>query len=206
MNITDTISLFLVMATLAAVPSSSVVLVVTRTITHGLANGVAVSIGIVLGDLCFILLAVLGLSVVAESMGWLFLIIKYICVIYLIWLGYNLITSKTKTTITAGKTKIKGNIIASFLAGLFLTFGDLKAIFFYITLFPAFVNLTSLQLFDVVVIMCITIISVGGVKIFYVFSARKAVVISQSMAIETKVRKTAGIFMLGIGSYLAIKT
>ena len=77
MSIIETISLFGIMAALAAMPSTSVALVVTRSATLGVGNGIAVAMGIVLGDLVFIMLAILGLSVVAEAMGNLFVVIKY---------------------------------------------------------------------------------------------------------------------------------
>ncbi len=55
MSILDSISLFIVMGTLAAIPGTSVALVVTRSATHGVAKGIAVSAGIVTGDLFFII-------------------------------------------------------------------------------------------------------------------------------------------------------
>jgi threonine/homoserine/homoserine lactone efflux protein len=87
MGLIEIIPLVLIMAVGAFIPSSSVALVVTRSLTHGIPNGISVSMGIVVGDAIFILLVVFGLSVVAESMGWLFLAIKYIGATYLIWLG-----------------------------------------------------------------------------------------------------------------------
>jgi len=84
MSLIDAVSLFAIMAALALVPSASVALVVTRSATLNVTNGVAVSLGIVLGDLVFIFLVIFGLSVVAETMGWLFLSIKYIGAGYLI--------------------------------------------------------------------------------------------------------------------------
>ena len=205
MGIFDAISLFFVMLTLALIPSSSVALVVTRSITLSVQNGISVSLGIVLGDLIFIFFAILGLSIVAETMGWLFLTIKYIGATYLIWLGYTLLTSKTTTTITVDKTNQKGNLVESFFAGLFLTLGDIKAIFFYASLFPTMLNLDALQLGDIVMIMLVTIVAVGGVKIFYAFSAHKVASMSKGYALESKAKKLAGGFMVGAGSFLIIK-
>lgn len=205
MGVFETISLLLVMLTLALVPSSSVALVVTRSATHGVPNGISTSLGIVLGDLIFILLVILGLSSVAESMGWLFLTIKYIGAVYLIWLGYSLLVSKSTTTISVEKTNQKGNLVASFLAGLFLTLGDIKAIFFYVSLFPTFVNIEALHLADILMIMSVTIFAVGGVKIFYVFSANTVVSMSKGYGFESKAKKLAGGFMIGAGSYLIVK-
>jgi threonine/homoserine/homoserine lactone efflux protein len=48
------------MITLAAIPSTSVALVVTRSATMNPANGVAVTTGIMLGDLIIVVLAILG--------------------------------------------------------------------------------------------------------------------------------------------------
>ncbi|HHB93117.1 MAG TPA: LysE family translocator [Thioploca sp.] len=200
------VSLFFVMLTLALIPSSSVALVVTRSITHGVMNGISVSLGIVLGDLIFISLAIFSLSVVAETMGWLFLAIKYIGATYLIWLGYSLLTSESTTALTLEKTNQKGNLIASFFAGLFLTLGDIKAIFFYVSLFPTFVNLESLRLADVLIVILVTIFTVGGVKIFYAIIASKVGSMTEEFNLECKIKKVAGMFMVGAGSYLIIKT
>ena len=205
MGILEATSLFFVMLTLALIPSSSVALVVTRSVTHGVPNGISVSLGIVIGDLIFILLAILGLSVIAETMGWLFLTIKYIGATYLIWLGYTLLTSKTTTTISVENKQKKGSLVASFLAGLFLTLGDIKAIFFYVSLFPTFVNLETLNLADVVMIMLVTIVTVGGVKTFYAISANKLASLSKGYNLESKTKKVAGSFMVGAGSYLIVK-
>lgn len=205
MGIFEAASLCFVMLTLALIPSSSVALVVTRSVTHGIPNGIAVSLGIVLGDLIFILLAILGLSMIAETMGWLFLAIKYIGATYLIWLGYTLLTSKSKIAITVKNSSQKGSLVFSFLAGLLFTLGDIKAIFFYVSLFPAFVNLEALLLTDVLMIVFVTIVTVGGAKIFYAISANKVASMLKGYNLESKAKKMAGGFMVGAGGYLIVK-
>ncbi|MCK4675977.1 MAG: LysE family translocator [Gammaproteobacteria bacterium] len=205
MTIIDSISLFVIMVTLAIIPGTSVALVITRSATLGVANGIAVSLGIVLGDLIFILLAILGLSIVAETMGGFFLVIKYLAGAYLLWIGYTLLTSSTKNTITVSTGNTTGNFITSFLAGFFLTLGDIKAIFFYVSLFPAFIDPSILKLTDVFIIMLVTIVTVGGVKIAYAISARRAVTMTKGLKLEKAAKKFAGCFMIGAGSYLIVK-
>lgn len=205
MSIIDIISLFAVMVSLAIIPSTSVALVVTRSATLSIGNGVAVSIGIVVGDIVFILLAIFGLSVITETMGSLFLTIKYIGGSYLLWIGFQLLTSNHKTSIAVKQKNTQGSLVASFLAGLFLTLGDVKAIFFYVSLFPAFVNLGSLKLADIFIIILVTILTVGGVKVAYAFSARKVVTISRNFQLENSAKKIAGGFLMGAGSYLILK-
>ncbi|WP_040725802.1 LysE family translocator [Thiomicrorhabdus sp. Kp2] len=206
MSIIDIIALFGAMLALAVLPSASVALVVTRSAILGVADGIAVTAGIILGDLVFILLAIFSLSVVAETMSGLFVIVKYLGAAYLLWLGYNLITYKGTSTLTVDKTVKKQNIVTSFIAGFVLTLGDVKAIIFYASLLPVFVNLSTLQTSDVLIIISVMIISLGSVKILYVFSAAKIVTLTTSKNIDKLARKTAGCFMLGAGGYLIAKT
>lgn len=145
MSIIEIITLFGMMVALAALPSASVALVVTRSATFGVANGVAVTAGIILGDLIFILLAIVGLSVVADTLGSLFMVIKYLGAAYLLWLGYTLITSNGASSISVDKSVKQQNLFASFAAGLILTLGDIKAIIFYASFLPVFVNLSTVQ-------------------------------------------------------------
>ena len=206
MSFLDSISLFLIMVTLAVIPSASVALVVTRSATLGISNGIAVSMGIVLGDLVFILLAIFGLFVIAETMGAMFVVIKYIGGAYLLWIGYSLLTSKKKPTYTVESSKLRGNIAVSFLSGFLLTLGDVKAIFFYLSLFPAFVDLAAIEYLDLLIIVFVTILTVGGVKVSYAIIAKKIVDMTQGMRLQRGAKKVAGGFMIGAGSYLIVKT
>jgi threonine/homoserine/homoserine lactone efflux protein len=205
MSIIEIIAFFGIMVSLAAVPSTSTALVVTRSATSGVRNGVAVAAGIVLGDLVFIILAMFGLSVVAETMGYLFMAIKYLGAIYLVWFGFSLFMTKPRTKISVSATKEKGSLITSFLAGFVLTLGDIKAIIFYISLFPVFIDLAALRAADVLVIMLVTVTSVGGVKIVYALLARKIAALAKGLRFESAARKTAGAFMVGAGSYIIAK-
>lgn len=205
MTIIETITLFTIMLALAAIPSASVALVVTRSATLGVTNGIAVSAGIVLGDLVFILLALAGLSVMAQAMGSLFMIIKYLGAAYLLWLGYTLLTAKSTIEIPAQNSTGKRSLLASFLAGFMLTLGDIKAIVFYVSLFPVFIDLSSLQIADILIIVAVMVVSVGSVKLIYAFSALKVASLARRYKLDNAARKTAGGLMVGTGSYLIIK-
>ena len=206
MNIIEISSLFIIMFSLALIPSASVALVITRSAMLGISNGIATTLGIVLGDLIFIILALYGLSALAESMGGLFLTLRYLGATYLLWLGITLLRTKQKTTLSLTLPKKRTHIITSFFAGLFLTLGDIKAIFFYLSLLPTFVNLETLVPKDALIIMLITTITVGGVKLFYAFSAQKIMALSQNYKGETALKKIAGCFMFATGGYLIVKT
>ncbi|MCP5197634.1 MAG: LysE family translocator [Gammaproteobacteria bacterium] len=205
MGIIESVTLLGIMMTLAAMPSASVILVVTRAATLGVRNGIAVACGIVLGDLFFVVLAMLGLSAIAETMSSLFVLIKYLGAIYMIFLGFNLLMKKDAIEMAANKTCEKSSLIASLLAGFILTLGDIKAIFFYISLLPIFINLSALQTRDMLMIVAMTIIGVGGVKILYALSASKIAIVAKNRKFDNAARKTAGGLMIGAGGYLIVK-
>jgi threonine/homoserine/homoserine lactone efflux protein len=206
MNLIDASALLTIMVMLAMLPSTSVALVVTRSATLGLAHGAAVSLGIVLGDLIFVLLAIFGLTALSEVMGIFFLVIKYLAGIYLIWFGVTLLTNRVSTNLYAGSRFRRGGLVTSFLAGLFVTLGDLKAIFFYASLFPTFVDLSALSLSDLLVIILVTLITVGGVKLAYAFGAKTLVSLSEGLKLEKEAKLVAGSVMVGTGTYLIVKT
>jgi len=204
MTILSIITLLITLVVLAAIPSASVALVVTRSVTHGIRNGILVACGIVLGDLIFVALAILGMSVLAETMGSFFVILRYLGGAYLIWLGIGLVRSRgTVNLVSPDRSKL--SLLASFVSGFLLTLGDIKAILFYASLFPAFVDMSSLRVSDIVGIVAVTILAVGSVKILYACSAQRIAQRLQSEKAHKLTQTTAGICMLGAGAYVVTK-
>lgn len=204
MSFANSLSLLLIMMTLAAIPSSSVALVVVRSATLGVRNGVAAALGIVVGDLIFVALAIAGLVAIAEVMGTLFAVLRYLAAAYLIWFGFSLIRSGAKAGEPADVRRA-GGMGVSFAAGVALTLGDVKAILFYAALFPVFVDVSALTRFDIAVIGAITLIGVGGVKLAYAVAARAITTASQGFPCRRPVRMAAGTLMIGTGGYLIAK-
>lgn len=171
-SINSILALFAAMAVLAAVPSVSVLAVSARSASSGFAHGALTASGIVLGDIIFILFAVLGLVVLVEAMGTAFVLVKYTGGAYLIWLSVLIWRSRTKQA--QHKNSNNSSLLSSFMTGLLITLGDQKAILFYLGFLPAFLNLSTLTASDIVVIVAITVVAVGGVKLVYAYAAERA--------------------------------
>lgn len=198
------ISLFAVLLVLAAVPGASVALVVTRAATRGFPHGVAVAVGIVLADLVFVALALTGMALLAEAMGSFFAIVRICAGAALIGFGFRLI--RTRDGMAAAPDPPAGaSLLAGGAAGFLLTLGDGKAILFYASLFPAFVDMGDLRAGDVGMIVLVTVLAVGGVKVAY---AALAVRIARRLG-RTGTRKlarsVAGCAMIGTGAFLVAK-
>ncbi len=204
MKFSSMAALFSAMIVLAIIPSPSVFAVVARSIASGFTHGLVTVIGIVIGDFVFIILAIYGLSAIAETMSSLFVLVKYLGSAYLIWLGIKLSRSKPKF-VEVERIK-ESSWLSSFLSGLFITLGDQKAIFFYISFFPAFLDLKSISVIDTIIVMAIAMVAVGGVKLGFAYMADKARLVLKSSKAKKGMNITAGSVMIGTGIFLLVKT
>jgi len=204
MDIFSASVLIVTMAVLAALPSASVLLVASRSITNGVPSGLAVALGVVLGDLLYIGFALLGMTALAEELGSAFAIVKYIGGAYLIWFGISLLLLPASESAISTRAQ-KRSLASSLLAGFVLTLGDLKAILFYSSLLPIFLTPGTASYFDIAVVLMITIFTVGGVKSYYAFFATRLVAkLSVSNSVRL-VRPAAGATLMGAGLYVMAK-
>lgn len=192
------IRLFGTMFVLALLPSPSVFAVVARSLSAGLIHGVLTAIGILVGDVVFILVAIGGLAAIANQITLLFELVKYLGVAYLIWLGTNLWRAKTETVIVTNDS-ITPSLGVSFTCGLLITLGDPKAIIFYISFFPAFVDVSHLSLLSIGIVLGVAAIAVGGTKIAYAYLADQARVFFQRPSAKQRLNRIAAIIMIGTG-------
>ena len=203
----STVSLFTLFGTmllLAIVPGPGVFAIIARSFSSGFSRGVYMVIGMVLADYVFIILALFGLSALAEIMGTAFFIIKYISAAYLIWLGFKLL--KTKATAVDIEATQESSLLSNLMAGLLVTLGNPKAILFYVGFFPAFVNIGDVSYYDVASIMLAATVAFGSVNIGYAFLAVKARKVFKSPNASNVINKTAGTVMVSMGALVAVRS
>ncbi len=194
------VALFGTMVVLAFIPSVSVLAVSARSAAFGFAHGVVTAAGIVVGDIIYILLAIYGLSVLADLMGGNFALVKYLGGAYLIYLGIALWRSSALAE--KGDEEIETSLLSSFLSGLLITLADQKAILFYLGFFPAFVDLTVISVFDTGIIIIIAIVAVGGAKLVYAYMADRAGLLLKNSRASKGINIAAGSVMIGVGVFL----
>ncbi len=165
MSITSGIALFLAMLLSAAIPGPSVLAVVSRSLTYDWKQGLLVVLGVLLADYIFIFLALSGLSAVASVMGEFAIVIKYVGITYLFWLAY--ITWTSNASVSSTRSPDKATKASSVVVGVLMTLSNPKAILFYMGFFPAFIDLQSVTVSDVVMIIAISTVSVGGMLSIY---------------------------------------
>jgi len=160
--------------------------------------------GIISGDYVFIVLAVFGLATLAEIMGDFFVVIKYIGAAYLFFLGFRLITAKeSNQTDLSNKPYSKS---ANYLVGLLTTLGNPKAILFYVSFYPAFLDLKQVSLLDVATLILIATLSVGLVMVCYAYIAAKTKSRFKASPRTRYLKYGSGTLLVGGGVLVALRS
>lgn len=189
---------------LSLIPSTSSMLVATRSVAYGFFSGICTALGVILGDLVLLLIAILGIIELTENLSEFFALIRYCAAAYLIWLGISLLRTEPIFVDIEKPQRLKfsSENITSFICGLSITMGDFKAIFFYLSLLPMFVELGSLTTTDVHQICLVTFLSVGAGKVGYVVLGSKTKHLVKRWKIQNHIAMLSGALLLSIGAIL----
>jgi len=188
---------------LAAIPGPGVFATVARALSSGFGHASVLILGIVTGDLVFLLMAVFGLAVLAETMGSFFTVVKFVGAAYLMWLGVKL--WRTQPTAVEVDGVEENSWLSNYFSGLVITLSNPKVIIFYLGMLPTFVNLTSLSALDVFLVATVISVVLGVVLLAYAFLASKARAAFQDPVAEKRFNRVGGGIMVATGTVLASK-
>jgi len=185
---------------LAITPGPGVFATVSKALASGFRHAVPVVAGIVVGDMVFLLFAIYGLAVIAETFSFMFTVVKYFGGAYLIWLGIRLWRSPP-ASLEIAELKSQSKRF-SFFGGLSITLGNPKVILFYLGFLPTFLDLQSLTNLDVAVVAFVVSVVLGAVMLLYAFMASRARELFKSERAQNRMNRTAGTVMIGTGAVL----
>jgi threonine/homoserine/homoserine lactone efflux protein len=145
----------------AATPGPGIGAILARVIGRGTEGIVAFIAGYVVGDLIWFTLAATGMAMLAQSAHSLFVLIKYVGALYLLYLAYRLWTAPPEGVAEGRAPQQSGSRL--FLASLTLTLGNPKVMIFFLALLPTVIDLTKMSVsvfLQVAAAICIILSSV----------------------------------------------
>lgn len=157
-TITPFIAYALALAVSALIPGPGIAALIGQALGKRVKDTVPFMFGHITGDVFFLTLAVLGLSVVAKAFSGVFIAIKILGALYLLYIAYGLWTTKAQSIgddsgRPASKTQ---NFAGGYLYGLIITLGNPKTIIFYVALIPNVLDLNQVGIFDWFILVGIT--------------------------------------------------
>ncbi|QDF29300.1 LysE family translocator [Halarcobacter anaerophilus] len=184
-------------------PGQDMILVMSRSISQGQKAGIMTALGVSVGLLGHTLFATFGLGSLLMASEWLFNIIKFIGAAYLIYIGYQLLTSKEPKLSMKNMPKVSYKKM--FMQGAISNIMNPKITIFYFSYLPQFVTLNSsnetLQLFILGITFALltffiksTIGFISGLLSFWIKA--KPIVLKY-------INKTSGVILILLGLKLA---
>ncbi len=194
----------LALATLvfAAIPGPGVTAVVSQALGRGLGPALLWGAGIVLGDMAYLLLAMLGLSLIAQQLGWVFALLKWAGAAYLVYLGVRCLLAKAPASGQESGTGVAPparSLARTFLGGFCVSLGNPKVIAFYCGFLPGFVDLRALSGLDMFLVAATILPTCYGVVASYAWLASRGRNLARSGLAWKLANRGAGAVMIGAG-------
>ncbi len=179
-----------------AIPGPGVVAIIARALQSGFRATIPAAIGTAVGDWALMSLSTLGLSVLAESMGRFFLIVKIAGAAYLFYLGYKYWIAEIDDQPSG---VVSDTARQGFLSQLSLTLGNPKAIAFFVALLPSVVDLNHLSFVGYWQLSLATFVLIPGITLAYAGLAARVRTLLTSRRAQKGINKTAAVVMVAAG-------
>ncbi|MGA3286888.1 MAG: LysE family translocator [Bacteroidota bacterium] len=203
MNINLLIAFLIGMTVLAATPGPGVFGSMAKAIAEGFKMSLFFIGGLVLGDIIFFTLALLGLSAIAKMLGGMFLVIKIAGGLYLVYLGVRMFRSSRISTNV--KTNQEENRWQTCMSGLLLTLGNPKPILFYASVLPTIINFNEVRFTDALLMMALIALVSFSVVGTYSYIASLSHKIRMSGKMQKRTNQAAGFVMIVVGIFVILK-
>ncbi|MBE7522689.1 MAG: LysE family translocator [Burkholderiales bacterium] len=123
---------------LIVTPGQDMVLVMSRSIAQGAHAGVATAAGVSVGLVGHTILATAGLGALLRASEWLFLALKLVGAVYLVYVGIQLLSTRhAELAFAGGARKSPGRL---FVEGALSNLSNPKIAVFYFAFLPQFVT------------------------------------------------------------------
>jgi threonine/homoserine/homoserine lactone efflux protein len=126
-----------------------------RALSGGFASAWPLAVGVVLGDILWPMLAILGVAWIVSVFDGFMTVMRYVAAGMFLFMGVMLIRHAGATIGTDSRLTRPGRW-AGFMAGVAVIVGNPKAVLFYMGVLPGFFDLTAITWLDVLAILAIS--------------------------------------------------
>jgi threonine/homoserine/homoserine lactone efflux protein len=188
---------------LAITPGPGIFYVLARSLAGGRREGVLSSAGTFVGGLVHVLAAAAGLSAILAASSIAFAVVKYSGAAYLVYLGVQMIRSRSVPMTDEGTTIPARN---PFAQGIVTEVLNPKTALFFLSFIPQFINTANGQIFMQFVMLGVISVSLNTSADLVVayFAGPIGQRLKQSPRFRRRQRTASGAAMIGLGAWVAV--
>lgn len=174
------------------------VALLARAMSGGFQAAWPLALGVVVGDVIWPLLAILGVTWIVGVFSSFMIVLRVIACLTFLTMGFLIIRARDRSIATDSRLTRPG-MWAGFIAGVAVILGNPKAILFYMGVLPGFFDLRGLTWPDIALICFLSmIVPLTGNLVLATFVDRvKRLLVSPSALRRTNL--IAGILLIGVG-------
>jgi len=174
------------------------VALIARAMAGGFHAAWPLAMGVVVGDVIWPLLAILGVTWILSVFADFMTVLRWVACLTFLVMGFLIIKNRDKT-IASDSRLTRPGMWAGFLAGLAVILGNPKAILFYMGVLPGFFDLSALTWPDIAIICFLSmIVPLIGNLILSVFIDRARKLLTSPTALS-RTNMTAGVLLVLVG-------
>ena len=187
----------------AAAPGPDIAALVARALSAGARSSAGLLAGIIVGKLVLLTLALLGLAVLVQALGPLFVVVKLGGAAYLVWLGIQT-WRRAGRTLEGTATPSRG-LLADAALGLGMALANPIAVLFYVALLPSVIDVGGVTLGRGLTLGAIIVGAMGVIGGGYILLAHAARRLFTTPAAKRRIDRGAGAVLIGAGVAVAAR-
>lgn len=174
------------------------VALIARTLTSGFNGAWPLALGVVVGDVLWPFIAILGVSWIVSVYADFMVVLRWVACFTFVVMGIMVIRHAGQS-ISKDSRLTRPGMWAGFLAGLAVILGNPKAVLFYMGMLPGFFDLTKLTWLDIAAICTLSfIVPLVGNLTLAVFIGRARALLTSPTALK-RTNIVAGSLLIGVG-------
>ena len=188
---------------LFATPGPVWVALLARSLSGGFRAAWPLAVGVVVGDVIWPLIAILGVTLLVSEFAWFMEVMRWVAVLMFTVMGIMLIRKKAES-LNADSRLTRPGMWAGFIAGLAVIMSNPKAILFYMAVLPGFFDLTRVTVYDIAVICFLSfLVPLLGNLVLAAMVDRVRGLLTSPEALR-KVNITSGVLLIAVGLVIAL--
>lgn len=187
-------------------PGNDTIFILSRSMAQGKKAGFMSVLGIATGSLIHTMLAAFGLSMIIAKSILVFNIIKYAGAAYLLYIGYKMLTDKTRLDTNASFSEKSIDLKKIYRDGVITNVLNPKVALFFISFLPQFIDssLTNTVLPFITLGITFTITGTIWCLILANFASIIFSKLKHNEKLSKYVNKTCGAVLIGLGIKVAL--